>query len=155
MVLSQEVSVSLSIIALVSLIGAGVGVGSGIGASCCSGRLCCRSAVAVVCCMDGKLFLLSGCAVWLLPCSCNLHTQCGRSSIVRMQAGCQATLLRLFGQKPHLCTLHSHPQPPTGMMSMAAAEQQKKEEESAPAAAHSPLEPVVISRGFAASIFKH
>lgn len=37
-----------------------------------------------------------------------------------------------------------------------AAEQQKKEEEpSAPAAAHSPLEPVVISRGFAASIFKH
>lgn len=43
----------------------------------------------------------------------------------------------------------------TGMMSMAAAEQQKKEEASAPAAAHSPLEPVVISRGFAASIFKH
>lgn len=40
-------------------------------------------------------------------------------------------------------------------MSMAAAEQQKKEEASAPAAAHSPLEPVVISRGFAASIFKH
>lgn len=32
MVLSQEVSVSLSIIALVALIGAGVGVGSGIGA---------------------------------------------------------------------------------------------------------------------------
>lgn len=42
-----------------------------------------------------------------------------------------------------------------GMMSMAAAEQQKKEEGSAPAAAHSPLEPVVISRGFAASVFKH
>lgn len=40
MVLSQEVSVSLSIIALVSLIGAGVGVGSGIGAlaRCLLGR---------------------------------------------------------------------------------------------------------------------
>lgn len=62
---------------------------------------------------------------------------------------------RVFGQKLHPWALHSHSHPPTGMMSMAAAEQQKKEEESAPAAAHSPLEPVVISRGFAASIFKH
>ncbi len=73
MVLSQEVSVSLSIIALVGLMGAGVAVGSGV-----------------------------------------------------------------------------------GMMTMAAAEEAKKQESAAPGVvAHSPLERVVISRGFAASVLNH
>jgi len=41
------------------------------------------------------------------------------------------------------------------MMTMAAAEQEKKAQAGASAAAHSPVERYIFSRGFAASALKH
>ena len=111
MVLSQEISLSLSIIALVGIVGAGVAIGSGVGEP-----PRCQPP-------HPPPFSHRSPSAELCPSS---HLPAARCPLLL-----------------------------AGMMTMAAVEADAKKQEGAKAVAHSPLERVVISRGFAASAMQH